>query len=329
MRITNNIEININIERYLRKNGIQYHMVGNNAMMCCIFHKDANPSFGIDVTTGVYHCFSGSCGAKGNIVKFVQKIEHLESYGEAESWIKMKYGINPDNVNEPLELIFSDEKDKQIIKYIDEATLKKFDFRHPYLEGRGISELWQRRFRIGYDKSRGSITIPWLDRQSRCLAIKERSVVGKAFSYINPNKDGPNSYTLFGINHVARKVKEHSEGIMAVIVEAEIDAIYLWQCGYYALALGTSHITKGQLKEFKNLNIKTFVVATDNDDAGRTIAKELAEALNWIPDIRLVDWSLFPDIKDINQLPQEKVAALINSMFTFVAQSWNNVNIDL
>lgn len=56
-------------------------------MMCCPFHKDSNPSFGINTKTGEYHCFS--CDIKGHISKIAEnlrehilgeKIDHIEDF---------------------------------------------------------------------------------------------------------------------------------------------------------------------------------------------------------------------------------------------------------
>ena len=45
---------------------------GDSLQMCCPFHIEGNPSFGINVKNGTYHCFA--CDAKGHISKIVDKI---------------------------------------------------------------------------------------------------------------------------------------------------------------------------------------------------------------------------------------------------------------
>lgn len=56
-------------------------------MMCCPFHKESNPSFGISTETGEYHCFS--CDIKGHVSKIAEnlrehitgeKIDHIEDF---------------------------------------------------------------------------------------------------------------------------------------------------------------------------------------------------------------------------------------------------------
>ncbi|MBR0491176.1 MAG: hypothetical protein IJJ82_03910 [Clostridia bacterium] len=57
------------IEQIANNLGLDVPRLSNGSLqMCCPFHKESNPSFGINMTTGEYHCFT--CGAKGHISKF-------------------------------------------------------------------------------------------------------------------------------------------------------------------------------------------------------------------------------------------------------------------
>jgi DNA primase len=304
----NGKQVNFDIEHYLSLKNIQYHLVGHNAMLCCPFHKESNPSFGIDIITGVYNCFSGSCGARGNIVNFTQKIEGLSTYENAEQWIFERYSFNTEESCSILELDFGNEKETKRLNYINDSVLKQYDYRHPYLGGRGIGELWQERFRIGYDKNNFAITMPWYGRQGKCVGIKYRSVIDKHFWVYHENEVGPNKITLFGINHAFRRKERR-----IVIVESEIDAIYCWQCGFPAVALGTSHITRAQINELKNTYVEAVLIATDNDEAGRNIAKELEVKLSWISDIYKANWSMYPSVKDVNELTPEKLIQMLEN----------------
>lgn len=68
--------------------GLGVPRVSNNSLqMCCPFHKESNPSFGISMKTGEYNCFA--CGAKGHISKLsnnlrvhivAEKIEDIDNF---------------------------------------------------------------------------------------------------------------------------------------------------------------------------------------------------------------------------------------------------------
>ncbi|MBB2985043.1 DNA primase [Terracoccus luteus] len=56
----------------------------------CPFHDEKSPSFGINPGAGFFHCFG--CGEGGDVISFVQKIEHL-SFTEAVERLAQKLGM--------------------------------------------------------------------------------------------------------------------------------------------------------------------------------------------------------------------------------------------
>src|SRR5258708_11991863 len=53
---------------------------GGNLKGLCPFHDERTPSFNVTPGKDLYHCFS--CGAGGDVIKFVQEIDHL-TFSEA------------------------------------------------------------------------------------------------------------------------------------------------------------------------------------------------------------------------------------------------------
>ncbi|MDT4943972.1 MAG: primase [Pseudonocardiales bacterium] len=49
---------------------------GGNLKGICPFHDEKSPSLSVSPTRGLYHCFG--CGAGGDVIRFVQNIEHLD-----------------------------------------------------------------------------------------------------------------------------------------------------------------------------------------------------------------------------------------------------------
>lgn len=75
---------------------------GESLQMCCPFHKENNPSFGINMNTGAYHCFA--CGAKGHIKNFSNSLrsyivaEHIDNVREFEVLAQVdteSYAVKP------------------------------------------------------------------------------------------------------------------------------------------------------------------------------------------------------------------------------------------
>ena len=56
----------------------------------CPFHDEKTPSFNIRSTVGAWHCFG--CGEGGDVISFVQKVEHL-TFSEAVERLAQKLGM--------------------------------------------------------------------------------------------------------------------------------------------------------------------------------------------------------------------------------------------
>src|ERR1700733_10003676 len=48
---------------------------GGNLKGICPFHDEKSPSLSVSPARGVFHCFG--CGAGGDVIRFVERIEHL------------------------------------------------------------------------------------------------------------------------------------------------------------------------------------------------------------------------------------------------------------
>ena len=63
---------------------------GREWKACCPFHDEKTPSFNIRPTVGAWHCFG--CGEGGDVISFVQKVEHL-TFAEAVERLAQKLGM--------------------------------------------------------------------------------------------------------------------------------------------------------------------------------------------------------------------------------------------
>src|SRR5690606_13132846 len=62
----------------------------NNLKACCPFHHEKAPSFLIEINQKYFICFG--CGKKGNVIKFVEYIEHI-SFQAAYNLLAEEYGL--------------------------------------------------------------------------------------------------------------------------------------------------------------------------------------------------------------------------------------------
>lgn len=72
--------------------GLKLTPKGADYFARCPWHRDDTPSLSITPKKGLFHCFG--CGAKGNAIQFVQKMESL-SFPEAFTKVVQKNGKNP------------------------------------------------------------------------------------------------------------------------------------------------------------------------------------------------------------------------------------------
>ena len=70
---------------------IKLQRKGNNYVGVCPFHNDRNPSMSVNQPRQIYHCFS--CGAGGDVFKFVMEYENL-TFPEAMKVLAERAGIS-------------------------------------------------------------------------------------------------------------------------------------------------------------------------------------------------------------------------------------------
>ena len=68
----------------------QLKRVGQRWSGLCPFHNEKSPSFSVNQSEGLYHCFG--CKASGDAITFVREVEHLDFPGAVE-WLAGKAGV--------------------------------------------------------------------------------------------------------------------------------------------------------------------------------------------------------------------------------------------
>ncbi len=92
MTTAEEIKQELSIERLLSFYGIVTPR-GMKVMIKCCFHDDKTPSLSINKAKNRFHCYGGSCGAKGSVIDFVMRMEGLD-FKEACRFIEEKLLCN-------------------------------------------------------------------------------------------------------------------------------------------------------------------------------------------------------------------------------------------
>lgn len=267
---------------------------------CSPFREEDHPSFGCNLENGLW-IDSGGDGDqyKGNFISLMAFLRN-ETYRESEEYLLEEYYQLYFKDADDLTLDFStwDHGERKEYTILDKGILNDYAYRHPYLEGRGIEDIYQKAVHIGYDPKHKAITIPWFDKDQNLVTIKFRSVKDKRFWYYGEGQ----------------KVRDHLWGLWLVylkkstrvfIVESEIDCLTLWKNGIPSICVGGSSLTPKQRKLILDSPIEEIVLATDNDRVGRRLAQSITKQLNGFVSISEM-W--FPyKYKDVNDIPQEEL----------------------
>jgi DNA primase catalytic core len=317
----------------------------------CPWHDDHNPSLSVDDTKGLYHCFG--CDAKGDIIELVRKMENV-SFREAMKKLEGRIDSSSaaPNRKQTTDKVVAPEEEgattSPLIALTDVAAYyhnRLFESKDAvqYLIKRGITNtgLYE-RFTLGF--ADGSILSKLSDKQQESL--KASGILSKKnvehfhncviFPILDPStssgqvsdrvvglygrrimEDDPRHLYLPGPhrgiwNRKASKVYDE-----IVLVESIIDALSLVQIGVENVQplYGTNGFTAEHIGTLKDDNVKTVVLALDNDEAGHKASESLKAKLL---DERFTVKTIFPKLsKDWNE---ELVAGLEKETFRLLIE---------
>lgn len=282
-------------------------------MCTCPFHKggkENKPSCGVllrekvdknrKYEAGTVHCYT--CGYTGDLPQFVADFLGLTSPVQGFKWLVSRYNYSSAE-REPLELnLYRGQAEKA--SYMDEAEverfyqeLKKSSTALEYLKRRALPSWIIDAYKLGFDPEDGVVLFPVRDMSGKVAFYKGRSLVGKHFYNA---KDIDKTSQIFGLYELLAEGKASPESEIW-ITESEIDALSLVGQERYAIALMGSHISEAQCRELENTPFRRFVLALDNDEAGRKGAAQIKRLL--IPKgFRFTNLRWDVDLKDINDL---------------------------
>lgn len=279
--------------------GLDYDKVKGQVFLCCPFHSGGNErtaSANISLVKnshaeeGDFYCFG--CKVKGRVSSFLVKL-----FGDkklAEDWVETKYG----------NLKGQEEAERLEIRRIEVGSAvpepkQKFELREDaywvetsYFSKRGIPDELVKKYKFGYidseDPDKRKVYLPVFDSEGDVVFFQTRNIHNKTFYLPKGAKKVPwNANTV--------------EGGSVVICESIFNAATVEKFGRKAIAIfGTGYSELAD--QLLSLPAREFIIALDNDEAGRLGTKELSTVLKEAG--RLVS-TLHLDVekgKDLNDL---------------------------
>lgn len=288
---------------------------GSDVMVTCPFHKgghERKPSCGVSLRekktpdktyeAGTVHCYT--CGYTADLPTFIKDLFGMDNSMEGFKWLVGHYNYSANDREEISFDFYRGEDGKETEMDGDQVYKYHQNLRNSlravrYLEGRCISHEVMRLFNLGYDPSDDVVLFPVYSRSGNVLFFKSRSLAGKHFFNA---KDVDKTAAVYGLYQtVDGGIPEDTE---IWLVESEIDALSLISRGVLAWAFMGSDISDKQVKEMIKTPYRRFVIATDNDEAGRKAARMIKDKL--IPyGFRFFNLRWLADVKDVNELIQK------------------------
>src|SRR6478672_9472391 len=162
---------------------VKLRRVGHRYTGLCPFHSEKSPSFSVNADLQFFHCFG--CKAGGDVLKFIELIEHVSFY-EALKLLAERNGIPM-----PKRAEYSDPETRQRAALFQMHEIAEQAFRdhlrgpagteaRAYLERRGVAPALAEQFGIGYADGSGRFLLRILQERSfNAEQIEGSGLVGR------------------------------------------------------------------------------------------------------------------------------------------------------
>lgn len=213
----------------------------------CPLHNDSSPSFSINLNTGEWKCWS-QCGGNSDLAYLIAKLTEV-SPDQARRTLYLKVASDPRALSDILEPKTDFPRKQEPIFYIRNQIPK-------YFINRGFTLDTAKRWQIGYEPELKGVAIP-VKEDGRLVGLVTRTLSGLPTKYVT-SAGFIKSHYLFGIDHV------DPSSTWTFVVEGPLNAIWLNQYGYPAVAVMGVEISKEQQLKLSR-RFSDLILAFDND----------------------------------------------------------------
>ena len=282
---------------------------GNSFVGKCPFHDEKTPSFNVNDSKGLYHCFG--CKEGGNVITFIQKFKNF-SFPETIKYLSNYLGIefafqDPEKIDLNNKLY----RISNLANDLFTKNLKTNNYALNYLKSRKIDIESINKFQIGFcpdeekiinyfsdfgisledlkktdlfinnegknffGRFKGRITFPIFNYSNKIVAFGARSLGTSKIKYINSQESSifKKSEILFGLTQNHEVIKKNKE---LILVEGYMDVITMYQNNLRCAlsSMGTT-LSSNQIYKLWNLVDVPFI-CFDGDKAGQESSKKIA-----------------------------------------------------
>ena len=298
---------------------------GRNFFGLCPFHKEKTPSFSVSPDKQIFHCFG--CGAGGNVIHFISKIENVD-FRESLEILAERAGIKLptldgtiDNKRQELkEKVYQINKDAALF-YHDTLYKPTSKLAQEYIKRRKLDNKTLKTYTIGYAEGNSNLYRFLKDKNytdEEILASDLVNKMGNSFvdrfknRLIFPIQDVRNRYIAFGgrvldnslpkyinspenlvyskaRNLYGLNIAKNSKTENLIIVEGYMDVVSLHQRGIenVVASCGTA-LTEAQGRLLRKYSQKV-IISYDSDGAGQAATLRGLEILSNLGcDIRIL-----------------------------------------
>lgn len=256
---------------------------GTQLSSCCPFwhftpdkgkYKESNPSFGVDLETGAFNCFS--CGKAG------RSLEQLAWKLDAEIPVFFKTYTAP-----------------KVESYVDSIENYSPDFLSinkeiaiRYFDSRNIFDVVD-EYGIGASSDGTVVYVPIYDKSGKFIAWSEKNTINNTW-YLKP--DGVSKgFMLFGAHE--------KFGKMGYVLESVSDKLKMSSWGYDCVATCSANVTPTQIDAIADL-FDYIVMVPQNDYPADNWAKKIVSSL--VDRILVYVLKLPKEYKDVAEIKDKK-----------------------
>lgn len=289
----------LDIIRFLEQNGVRnITQKGDQLNFCCPFHDDSTPSCGLNVKTKVFNCFG--CGAKGTLIDMIARLKGVEVKTVRSDYQHLVIeSVKEDLVQKVRQILGRDEIPKN---FLEESVLGEWNGAVLPAIMKRVDTETLKLFEVGYSKEYKRTTLPIRDEYGRLVAVMGR-INGSGYPKyltIMPQKGFEKSGYLYGLH----LYKRQHQAFM-IVCEGHFDVMAFYNAKFpCAVGIMGSWLSDEQKRQILKYTDEV-IIATDNDDAGKQAAKQIAHQLRGL--VVLKKFKYVVPKKDPSELTQDEL----------------------